>query len=99
MTAKEQGLSIKRSEYAFITIMNKYNMKDVHNYMPKFEDTSIMNHKDSKNVKGSVKIVHPPPLTVIDLTVERIEGHMMADNQEQKAASVNETSEQQTKTT
>ena len=99
MTAKEQGLSIKRSEYAFIIIMNKYKMKDVHNYTPKFEDTSIFNPNGSKNVRISVQIVQPPPPTVIVLTVESIEGHMMADVQEQKAASDNETSEQQTKTT
>ena len=86
MTAEEQGLSIKTSEYAIITIMNKYKTKDVYNYMFKFEDTSIFNPNGSKNVRTLVQIVQPPPLTVIDLTVESIEGHMMADDQEQKAA-------------
>jgi hypothetical protein len=76
--------------------MNKYKKKDVYNYMPHFEDTSILNPNGSKNVRISVKIVQPPPSTVIDLTIESIEGHMMADVQEQKAASDNETSEQQT---
>ena len=46
-----------------------------------------------------VQIVPPPPLTVIDLTVESIEVLMMADVQEQKAASDNKTSEQQAKST
>ena len=41
----------------------------------------------------------PPPPTVIDLTVESIEDMMMADVQEQKAASDNETSENQPKAT
>ena len=48
MTAEEQRLSIKRSEYAFITIMNKYKKKDVYNYSPKFEVASIL---ISKNVR------------------------------------------------
>ena len=51
MTAEEQRLSIKRSEYAFITIMNKYKKKDVYNYMPKFEDASMLNPNSSKNIK------------------------------------------------
>ena len=41
---------------------------------------------------NSVQIVQPPPPTVIDLTVENIENLMMADVQEQKDASDNETS-------
>ena len=48
---------------------------------------------------NSVQIVPPPPPTVIDLTVESIEDLMMADVQEQKAASDNKTSEQQAKAT
>jgi hypothetical protein len=46
---------------------------------------------------NSVQIVQPPPPTVIDLTVESIEDLMMADVQEQKAASDNDTSIQQAK--
>ena len=53
MTAEEQRLSVKRSEYAFVTIMNKYKKKDVYNYMPKFEDASILNPNGSKYVKTS----------------------------------------------
>jgi hypothetical protein len=41
---------------------------------------------------NSVQILQPPPPTIIDLTVESIEDLMMADVQEQKAASDNETS-------
>jgi hypothetical protein len=41
---------------------------------------------------NSVQIVQPPPPTIIDLTVESIEDLMMADVQEQKAASDNKTS-------
>jgi hypothetical protein len=37
ITAEEQRLSAKRSEYAFVTIMNKYKKKDVYNYMPRFD--------------------------------------------------------------
>jgi len=48
---------------------------------------------------NSVQIVPPPPPTVIDLTVESIEDMMMADVQEQKAASDNETSANQPKAT
>ena len=51
MTAEEQRLSVKRSEYAFVTIMNKYKKKDVYNYLPKFEDASILNPNDSKYVR------------------------------------------------
>jgi hypothetical protein len=51
MTAEEQKLSIKRSEYAFITIMNKYKKKDAYNYMPKFEDASILKSNGSKYVR------------------------------------------------
>ena len=51
MTAEEQRLSTKRSEYAFITIMNKYKKKVVYNYMPKFEDASILNPNGSNNVR------------------------------------------------
>ena len=50
MTAEEQRFSIKRSEYAFITIMNTYKKKDVYNYMTKAEDGSILNPYCSKNV-------------------------------------------------
>ena len=46
-------------------------------------------------LSNSVQIVPPPPPTVIDLTVESIEDLMMADVQEQKAASDNETSANQ----
>jgi hypothetical protein len=48
---------------------------------------------------NSVQIVQPPPPTVIDLTVESIEDLMMADVQEQKAASDNETSAPKDKAT
>ena len=48
---------------------------------------------------NSVQIVPPPPPTVIDLTVESIEDLMMADVQEQKAASGYETSTNQPKAT
>jgi hypothetical protein len=39
---------------------------------------------------NSVQIVQPPPPTIIDLTVESIEDLLLADVQEQKAASDNE---------
>ena len=42
---------MKRSEYAFVTIINKYKKKDAYNYMPKFEDASILNPNGSKYVK------------------------------------------------
>ena len=51
MTAEEQRLSVKRSEYAFVTIMNKYKKKDVHNYMPRFDDASGLHGVGSKNVR------------------------------------------------
>ena len=53
MTAEEQRLSVKPSEYAFVTIMNKYNKKDAYNYMPKFEDASILNPNGSMYVMTS----------------------------------------------
>jgi hypothetical protein len=53
MTAEEQRLSAKRSEYAFETIMNKYKKKDVYNYMPRFDDASVLHSDGSKNVKTS----------------------------------------------
>ena len=46
-----------------------------------------------------VQLVPPPQPTVIDLTVESIEDLMMADVQEQKAASDNKTSANQPKAT
>jgi hypothetical protein len=49
MTAEEQKLSTKRSEYALITIMNKYKKKDVYNDMPRFDDASILDSNGSKN--------------------------------------------------
>jgi hypothetical protein len=48
---------------------------------------------------NSVQLVEPPPPTVIDLTVESIEDLMMADVQEQKEASDNETSATKDKAT
>ena len=53
MTAEEQSLSIKRFEYAFVTIMNKYKKKDVYNYMPRFDDASVLHSDGSKNVRTS----------------------------------------------
>ena len=53
MTADEQILSAKRSEYAFVTIMNKYKKKDVYNYMPRFDVASGLYSDDSKNVRTS----------------------------------------------
>jgi hypothetical protein len=47
---------------------------------------------------NSVQIVQPPPFTVIDLVVESIEDLMIADVQEQKAATDNETSAPKDKT-
>ena len=52
MIAEEQWMSIKRSEYEFITIIHKYKKKDAYNYMPKFEDASILNPNGSKNVRN-----------------------------------------------
>ena len=51
MTAEEQRLIVKRSEYAFVTIMNKYKKKDAYNYMPKFKDVSILSPNGSKYVR------------------------------------------------
>ena len=59
--------------------------------------TSSTSPKSSSS--NSVQIVQPPPPTVIDITVESIEDIMMADVQEQKAASDNETSENKAKAT
>ena len=53
MTAEEQRLSVKRSEYAFVTNMNKFKKKDVYNYMPRFDDASVLHSDGSKNVKTS----------------------------------------------
>jgi hypothetical protein len=53
MTAEEQRLGTKRSEYAFVTIMNKYKKKDVHNYMPRFDDASVLDSHGSKIVRTS----------------------------------------------
>ena len=53
MTADEQRLSAKRSEYAFVIIMNKYKKKDVYNYMPRFVDASVIDSDGSKNVRTS----------------------------------------------
>ena len=53
MIAKKQRLSVKRPEYALVTIMNKYKKNDAYNYMPKFEDASILNPNGSKYVKTS----------------------------------------------
>ena len=51
MTAEEQRLSAKRSEYAFVTIMNKNKKKDVYNYMPRSDDASVLHSDGSKNVR------------------------------------------------
>ena len=51
MTAEEQRLSCQRSEYAYVTIMNKFKKKDVHNYMPRFDDASGLKSDGSKNVR------------------------------------------------
>ena len=53
MTAEEQKLSGQRSEYAFVTIMNKFKKKDVYNYMPRFDDASGLQSKGSKNFRTS----------------------------------------------
>ena len=53
MTSEEQRLSANRSEYAFVTIMNKYKKKDVYNYMPRFDDASVLDSDGSKNVRTS----------------------------------------------
>jgi len=53
MTAEEQRLSGQRSEYAFVTIMNKFKKKDVYNYMPRFDDASVLGSDGSKNVRTS----------------------------------------------
>ena len=53
MTAEEQKLSGQRSEYAFVTIMNKFKKKDVYNYMPRFDDASGLHSDGSKNVRTS----------------------------------------------
>ena len=51
LTAEEQRLSVKRSKYAFVTIMNKYKKKDAYNYMPKFENASILSPNCSINAR------------------------------------------------
>jgi hypothetical protein len=53
MTAEEQRLTAKRSEYDFVTIMNKSKKKDVYNYMPRFDDASVLDSNGSKNVRTS----------------------------------------------
>ena len=53
MTAEEQRLSAKQSEYVFVTIMNKYKKKDVYNYMPWFDYASVLHSDGSKNVRTS----------------------------------------------
>jgi hypothetical protein len=53
MTAEEKRLSDKRSEYAFVNIMNKFQKKDVYNYMPRFDDVSVLHGNCSKNVRTS----------------------------------------------
>ena len=53
--AEEQRLSFKRSEYAFVTIMNKYKKKDAYNYILKFEDASVLNPDGSMYVKTSTE--------------------------------------------
>ena len=60
---------------------------------------ATMSTSPKSTSSNSVQIVPPPPPTVIDLTVESIEDLMMADVQEQKAASDNETSAHQPKAT
>ena len=53
MTAEEQRLSGQRSENAFVTIKNKFKKKDVYNYMPRFDDASVLNSNGPKNVRIS----------------------------------------------
>jgi hypothetical protein len=48
---------------------------------------------------NSVQIVQPPPLTIIDLSVESIEDLMMANEKEQKASSDNKTTAPNNKVT
>jgi hypothetical protein len=52
----------------------------------------ILSMSPKSTSSSLVQIVQPSPPTVIDLTVESIEDLMMADVQEQKAASDNKTS-------
>jgi hypothetical protein len=51
VAAEEQRLSVKRSEYAFVTIINKYKKKDVCNYMHRFDDASVLDSNGSKYVR------------------------------------------------
>jgi hypothetical protein len=46
-------LSVKRSEYAFATVLNKNKKKDVYNNMSKFDDASVLDSNGSKNVRTS----------------------------------------------
>jgi hypothetical protein len=52
MTAEEQRLSTRRSEYDFVTKMNKYKKKDVYNYMQHFNDASVPDGNGSKPVRS-----------------------------------------------
>jgi putative IMPACT (imprinted ancient) family translation regulator len=53
MTAEEQRSSVKRSEYAYVTIMIKYKKKDRYNYMSRFNDASVLNSDGSINIRIS----------------------------------------------
>jgi hypothetical protein len=52
-SAEEQRLSVKRTDYAFVTIINKYKKNDVYNYTPKFNDASALDSNGSKYVRTS----------------------------------------------
>ena len=51
LTEEEKHLSNKRSEYAMVTIMNKFKNKEVYKKLPKFDDATHFGKVGSNSVK------------------------------------------------
>jgi hypothetical protein len=51
LTEEEKHLSYKRSEYAMVTIMNKFKNKEVYKKLPKFDDATHFGKVGSNSVK------------------------------------------------
>ena len=57
LTDEERRLSNKRSEYAMVTIINKFKNKEVYRKLPKFDDATHFGKVSSSSVKttGSLR--------------------------------------------
>ena len=51
LTEEEKQLSNKRSEYAMVTIMNKFKNMEVYKKLPKFKDATHFDKVGSSSVK------------------------------------------------